>query len=263
MSTDNDKNAKEKTDEQFDVLKSLTDAVENSPEQALIYEIESIKWSFRIFRGNFLELVGPLKLLEEKPEAIKLWSVDKKKELYRVFEEVGRLLFNFVASAMMLVDHTRRHVRKLYTGTRYSDFLREYDDEVKKRFASSANHQLAQGLRDYIQHRNLPPVGSRIAYNRHAGLSKMFRISTKSLLEWDKWKPLARAKLENMDEHFPLRQFAEEYYAEVESFYKWLWNRQAELHREDVERLNKMKEKAREAFRNAGLITDEELQQLG
>lgn len=246
----------------FELLEARMEAIRNSPEQALMHELDSMKWSFKIVHGNYSDLMRPVELLEEKPEAIKLWAVENREELHRMYEEIGRLLFNFLAAVMMLVDHTRRRVRKLYTEAKYSEFRREYDEETGKRFKDSANHQLAQGLRNYIQHRNLPAIGSLITWDRDSDLKKMFRISTESLLEWNEWKPLARAKLKSLGEHFPLRQFVEDYFKEVEAFQKWLRNRQVDLHKEDVERLNKMKAEAREAFKKAGFLTDNELNKL-
>jgi len=56
----------------FESLMALVDSITSSAEQAVIREIDSIQWSFKVFRGNLLDLVRPLKILEEQPEAIKL-----------------------------------------------------------------------------------------------------------------------------------------------------------------------------------------------
>lgn len=245
-----------------DILREHMDRIENAPEQKIIREIDSIKWSFKIFSGNYSELIKPLKMLEDSPEAIKLWDVKKKKELYRVFEELGRLLFNYLAAAFMLIDHTRRYIDKMYKDVKYSEFKREYEKEVKERFANNDNHQLAQGLRNYILHRNLPTVGSEIIYTPESGLNKTFRIPTESLLEWDGWSPLARKKIQNIGKSFQISKFVEEYYHQVEAFHKWLWGRQIDIHKVDVERLNRLKEEARAAFKDAGIITGDELKEF-
>lgn len=239
--------------EQFESLKALVDEITNSPEQAVVEEIESIRWSFRMFQGNLSDLVRPLKSLEESPQAIKLWLVDHEQDLYRLFEEIGRLLHNFLASAMSLVDHTRGHIERLYSGDEFSWFVEDYKAEVTKRFLNSANHQLAQGLRNYTQHKSLPFVGSVLHWNRDKGEKRAFIVSSGCLLEWDGWKPLARAKIEGMKHGVPIRQFAEEYHAEVRSFAQWLWTKQMEIHKQDIDRLNEMKEQARSAFEQAGL----------
>lgn len=245
-----------------DILKQYIDRIQNAPEQEIIRAIDSIKWSFKIFRGNYDELIKPLTLLEDKPEAIKLWDVKRKEDLYRVFEEAGRLLFNLLAAAFMLIDHTRRCIDKLYAEKKYEEFNKEYEKEIRERFADNDIHQIAKGLRNYIQHRNLPAVGSEITYTPETGLKKAFMISTESLLEWDGWNPIARKKLQTMGKSFPLRMFVEDYFSQVASFHQWLWGKQVELHKEDVERLNKLKKEARLAFKNAGMITENELKEL-
>jgi hypothetical protein len=239
--------------DQFEQLKALVDEITNSPEQALVIEIDSVRWSFRMFQGNYYDLVKPLEILEEKPEAIKLWDIKNKQNLHRTFEEIGRLFHNFLASSMSLVDHTRRHVEKLYSNSPHASFLQDYKDEVSSRFAENANHQIAQGLRNYIQHRNLPFVGSLISYTREAGLKRAFIVSSIHLLEWNGWKPKARAKIAEMKDGLHIRKFATEYHDDVQSFAKWLWNKQMEIHKDDMDRLKKLKEQARFAFRQAGL----------
>ena len=243
MDEEKTEEVKNKNKIDFDVLKKYTERIENSPTQKILKEINSIKWSFKIFHGNYNELIKPLKILEDEPKAMKLWDAKKKKELYRVFEEIGRLLFNYLAAAFMLKDHTRRYVDRMYKGEKYSMFKK------------------AQGLRNYIQHRNLPTVGSVISYNPKSGLNKMFRIPMESLLAWDGWSPLAEEKLRAMGENFHISRFVEEYFHQVEAFHKWLWDRQVELHREDIEQLNRLKKEAREAFIEAVIGTEEEFKE--
>jgi hypothetical protein len=244
-----------------DIFAEYMERIRNAPEQEIISEIGFIKWSFKIFHGNYIELIKLLKVIEDRPESIKLWDVKKRRELYRVFEEIGRLLFNYLAAALMLIDHTRRHVDKMYKDAKYSAFKEEYKKEVRERFEDNDNHQIAKGLRNYIQHRKLPTIGSRIIYTPETGLNKIFRIPMDSLLEWDGWSHLARKKLRAMGENFRISKFVEEYFHQVETFYKWLGERQVEMHREDIERLNRIKQEAKKALMDAGIITEKELQE--
>ncbi len=73
---DNEKGNKK----EVNVLREYMDRIENAPEQRIIREIDSIKWSFKIFGGNYSELIKPLKILENSPKAIKLWDVKKRKD---------------------------------------------------------------------------------------------------------------------------------------------------------------------------------------
>ena len=92
MNGEKTEEVKKKDKIDVDVLKRYTERIENSPTQKIVREIDSIKWSFKIFHGNYNELIKPLKILEDEPEAMKLWDAKKQKELYRVFEEIGRCL---------------------------------------------------------------------------------------------------------------------------------------------------------------------------
>lgn len=255
-------NIKGKNNKGVDIFREYMDKIQNAPEQKIISEIDSIRWSFKIFHGNYIELIKPLKILEDSPESIKLWDVKRKKDLYRVFEEIGRLLFNYLAGASMLIDHTRRYVDRLPEDKKYNEFRAEYEKEKSGRFENNDIHLIAKGLRNYIQHRNLPAVGSQIVYTPETGLNKAFRVSVESLLEWDGWNHLAKKKLKSMGNSFKLREFVEDYFSQIESFHKWLWEKQVELHREEVERLNKLKQEAKSAFKKAGIITDEELKEI-
>jgi hypothetical protein len=247
--------------DKLDMFGEYAERIRTAPEQKIIRQIDSIRWSFRIFYGNHIELTRLLKVLEDKPESIKLWDVKKRGELDKVFEEIGRLLFNYLAAAFMLIDHTRRYVDKMHGEAKHSAFKAKYKKEVRERFTDSENHQIAKGLRNYIQHRNLPAVGSRLIYTQEAGLSKTFGIPIDSLLAWDGWSPLARKKLGAMGKSFKIRAFVEEYFGDVEAFHKWLWKKQVEMYGEDIERLNKLKDEARKFAKDAGIITEEEFKE--
>jgi len=245
-----------------DVFNYYTDKIRNAPEQKIIQEIDSLRWSFGIFHGNYGQLVKLLTLLEDKPQTIALWDVKKRNELHIIFKEVERLLFNYLAATFMLIDHARRYVDRMYSTSKHVDFKQEYKKEIAQRFANNDNHQIAQGLRNYIQHRKLPSVGSTITYTQETGLNKAFMVSIPSLLEWDGWSNKAREKLSSKGDTLRLSDFVQQYFQQVESFHKWLWVKQVELHQEDVDRLNQLIREARAAFKNAGLLSDDQLKEF-
>lgn len=211
-------------------LDALADDVDSSREEDLRHEIQLVKWSFKVFQGNFFEIDNMLRSLEESPEMAYLWEGGTHRaELHRAFEEVGRLLHNFVLSAMSLVDHTRRHVNR-YTHDEYADLADDYNREIKRRFRNGANHQLIQGLRNYISHRRLPLVGSVLSWTESGQMTRTFYVPLEPLLEWDKWSSLAREKLEELEGRLPIRQFVDAYYTEVADFHNWLWSRVRAIH---------------------------------
>jgi len=245
-----------------EIVKYYTDKIRNAPEQKIVQEIATLRWSFRIFYGNYKELLNFLTLLEDKPQTIALWDVEKRKDLLAVFREIGRLLFNYLASAFMLIDHTRRYVDRMYSNNTYSAFKTDCEKAIDQRFANNDNHHIAQGLRNYIQHRKLPSVGSTIHYTPKNGLNKAFNVSIPSLLEWDGWSTKAREILTAKGNTLPLRDFIQQYFQQVESFHKWLWTNQVKLHKEDFDRFNQLKREARTAFKNAELLSADELKEF-
>jgi len=245
-----------------EILKYYTDKIQNAPEQKIVQEIASLRWSFRIFRGNYKELVDFLTLLEDEPKTIALWDVKRRKDLLVIFRHIARLLFNYLASAFMLIDHTRRYVDYMYSTDKYSTFKMDCEKEIDQRFTNNDSHHIAQGLRNYIQHRKLPSVGSTIHYTPKNGLNKAFMVSIPSLLEWDGWSTKAQEALTAKGNTLPLRYFVQQYFQQVESFHKWLWTNQVRLHKDDFDRFNQLKREARTAFKNAGLLSEDQLQEF-
>ena len=86
---------------------------------------KSIQPTFRLFGGNYRELMKALRYFEESPKAASIWHDDEKS--YNAIEEIERLFHNFAASAMTLVDHTRNQIHLLDSSERlYSTDLRAY-----------------------------------------------------------------------------------------------------------------------------------------
>jgi len=115
-------------------IKALLEAIHVSsgfPEQAPLPPVflwQSVSRSFQLFAGNFSDLMRLLGILAS-PEAHRLLAPGDQQE--RTFQEITRLLHNFVASAMSLVDHTKRLIR-----SHAPSFLDEYTTQVNERFKS-------------------------------------------------------------------------------------------------------------------------------
>ena len=142
-------------------------------------------------------------------------------------------------------------MKQLYEGC---TFLREYHEQIRQRFSRRDSwHPVVQALRNYTQHRTLPGIGSILSYKVEEGTRRYFYVPVRSLLTWDGWDTAARKRLEPFTEsHLPIRQLVDEYETEVASFYEWLWNRQSEIHREDLRRLNRMKDQTSRDLDTAG-----------
>lgn len=237
-------------EDSFAKILLLHKEVRNSKEYKVIKEIRENEISFRLFLRNYRELKRLLDITEDLHTAIKLGDKEKRNVHNIIMEEITFLLHNYVASAMSLVDNTRRHNQRIYE-EKYPTIFKEIQEEIDKRFANNETHQIIQGLRNYTLHRKLPVVGRVMyAYENASNFEAKYSISTDSLLEWDEWKPLAKKKLNELknlsiEERFighlkrdiSISQLVTDHHKEVVSFYEWLGNKQKEWHKEDEQKL--------------------------
>lgn len=193
--------------------------------------------SFRFLTRNYRVLKKLLDANEDIPKAI------SNNNQYEIAEEVIFALHNYVSSVMSLVQHTRELNKKLYAITN-PKALEEIQLEINNRFVNNETHQIIQGLRDYTQHRKLPVVGRVMSFkaiNNAPNLETSYYLSTKSLLEWDGWKPIARKALENMisltledqmlgnkSSNIKVNRLTTEHYNQMMEFYNWLFNKRRE-----------------------------------
>ena len=227
-----------------------------APEQRVVWAIESLRWSFEIFAGNYRELTQSLVRLEHNLDSSALRTVETREELNRVLGELGRLLFNYLAASFMLIEHTRSYLDRMYGTGEHAGFKIECQEQIDRRFAQSDVHDVAQGLRNYFQHRAFPAVGRVIQLEPETNRRGYFIIPTATLLNWDGWRGRARSKLLSMGDKFDLREFAQEHYDQVDSFQRWLQARQVELHRNDYEKLSKLRQLVKPVIPTGELMGD-------
>ena len=200
--------------------------------------------SFRLVSYNYYELKRLLDNTEEINTAVRLMHRED------IMEQIGFKLHNYLSSVMSFVEHTRRINKKLYEN-KYPESLEEIEIEIGKRFVNSETHQIIQGLRDYTQHRKLPVVVRSMSYDALDCTPKLqaaYYLSTESLLEWDNWKPLAKHRLNRLNntsqkdllfqhqmKDIPINTLVTDHYKEIASFYKWLGNkRRGGLQKTDI-----------------------------
>jgi len=211
------------------------------PEQRRLGAIRELDLSGQILGGNVIELHGLLEQASKPPAMYLLTAMVYRPERDAFLKEVARRLYNFAASAMSHVEHTRRFVRENYGKT---GGLRGYDEEVQRRFAKDGVAQVVHGLRNYLVHRAIPVVSSRFTLKRGEQGQHTVSLSCAELLNWRKWNPAARAYLAAR-ERVDLTAFVGEYRQKVEEFEKWLHAELAAIHVNDVAAINAKKAEAR------------------
>jgi hypothetical protein len=214
------------------------------PEFKLLEKIRTLKESLRIFKGNYAELRKPLVFHSDMPRALPLWDVRNMQVLYDFQREVARLLHNFVASAMSLVDHTRVLYRDLYEA---NGRFPEYKEEVKKRFEINPLASFVVCLRQYCQHYKPPPILSQMRWSQESPVfDSRLTLGKGNLEEFSGWKSPAKEFLAKQGDSIDLLDLVDRYYTLVMDFYRWFDKRQKEIHSEEFDKVNaKQKEFAK------------------
>jgi hypothetical protein len=218
----------------------LMDELKNSPERALFLKLEALRASFRVFAGNYRELLKLLNVVENPEVAIRLKGVERRAESHKVLEEITRLLHNFLASARSLLDHTNTHMTKLYIG---HPLLSEYETRRADFLTSTPVHQFVQRLRNYAQHYKLPLTGSLLSYEAPKDLTITYYLNTGELRKWKGWSSTGRKYLESFQDILPVRKLAEDYVSLVKEFFGWLDKSQLEVNSEKLERLREIEKR--------------------
>ena len=240
------------TPERFRELQQFIGEIEQSEGERILREILNMQASLRLVRRNYQELVQTIEALQQEKATLILHDITKRNVLDEAFDVILTRLHNFLAAAFSLVDHMRRHREHLYAG---QQFNKEIDTELQSRIFSKPHHKVAQGLRSYCLHVSLPPIASRVVIGRdqlEAPLQfkeAVFHLPSDSLLSWDGWTPEAKAELSGLPNGLAILSFATEYFQQVEGFYTWLWSRQAQVHKAQLDTTNALKDKARSVYK--------------
>jgi hypothetical protein len=198
----------------------------------LVQLFASVRGTHRIFDANSQEL-GELLVLNASDEfARHLWDVRNRALLAGFLDEATRRLHNYVASAMSLVDHTRKAINKVYAPN--TQPRTEYDERIRTDFVESPEIRFVQDLRDLMLHVDAPHVNARFTLRREPERGGELRerreliLNRPRLLAWNGWSPPARAILaRETDDDLPIEPLIRYYTARVSAFYNWL----AEWHR--------------------------------
>jgi hypothetical protein len=185
-------------------------------------------------------LLEPITSYKKAEKFIELQDVRNADALEFFFKYITRLLHNYLAGAMTLVDHCRILIRDFYAAEKYAEFVAEYELKKTEYFVENPLHQFIQRLRNYILHVALPIVGSTMNLN---DLTSHLIIQYSSLKESFKWGPYAGIFLESRQDTGELEELITEYYNLVISFYDWFHNRQMEVHAVEIAELNALNQR--------------------
>jgi hypothetical protein len=219
---------------------ALTKELYALPEYDLYKSLKGFSISLYIFNQNYSELNKMLEFLTNNPEAERFMDVRNRDQLNSLLDEVIRLLHNFVAAAMSLVDHTRNIYDKLYSKTgKFPD----YQDRVNREFANDPLVQFVHCLRQYCQHYKAPNISIQFSWKTgDEKLKKTIYLLKNDLKGFDSWNAGAKKYLDLIEERVDIYEVAASYRKKVLDFHTWFNSRQKEIHKTEFKVLRQKEE---------------------
>lgn len=194
--------------------------------------VNQFRTSHVVFQRNYEELLTFVDYFCAPLVAFSYSRVDQKWLWRDGVYEIARLLHNFVAAALSLVDHTRVLYRQLYEPHRE---ITEYQDKVTESLAQEPVVQFVIKLRQMAQHYRLPSLTYQTEMSDVedgvVGTTRIWlSLSTEDLRQFDGWNAPAKALIHQAGPTIDLRSVITEYSARVTAFYDWFDQRQREVH---------------------------------
>jgi hypothetical protein len=210
-------------------VKELDERIAATEAARLVRTFAAVRAGHRIFDANSQELGEILVLNASTQFGLVLWNVQNRALLEAFLDEATRRLYNYVASAMSLVDHTRRAIRKVYPQD--SRPRAEYEERVRKDFAHLPEIRFVQDLRDVMLHVDVLNVNARLRWDRSSGEKRELILSRERLMSWSGWSPPAHEFLVRNPDDILVEPLIRNYTATVSGFYNWLadWHRQQHI----------------------------------
>lgn len=201
-------------------------------------------FSLNIFQMNALALIEAAQRVKDPDQGMAFMLEANREAGLQAHRELNRHIHNFVSSALALVEHTRVFMREHYADTKV---FGSYEKQVVATFAQSSVTQFVQGLRNYMVHKGLPNSSMYMKFTQSPGatdgtgvMETGVQYETASLLDWNRWNPVASEYLERAEGQIDIHDFAHEYMVLVNQFHGWLDATLAEHHRTDLQELGRL-----------------------
>jgi hypothetical protein len=222
-------------------ISQLMKELPDMPEYHLYVELQQFNNSIYIFDRNFDELHKLIQFLTNDPRVNELYWLENRDKLQMFSREVSRLLHNFVAAAMSLIEHTRRLDEKLYRDRgRFPD----YQKRVDKEFTHDPLARFVKDLRRYCQHRKLPILAFTSSLKSSKDrLTRTITLPREEIEAFDDWSADAKKYLNTIKDEVNILEVATSYRNKVIKFYEWFQLRQEEIHSEELKRFQQKEER--------------------
>ncbi len=221
--------------EELDRLQEMHRASEGNK---ILSRNQSLATSYHVFLGNHRELKGFLDHIAAPTVNAHMWAERHRYRLDYAFDEVARLLHNYVSAVFSLVEATRKFARKHYADT---DLIKDYENRVKDDFDEAPLHRFLQDLRNYTLHYRLPATRAVSGFKRRedggTDSYNSFKLNVEKLRKWNSWKARAREYIKDLGSEADLADIIEAYEPVVTDFHGWFSDR---INAEHAEALNEL-----------------------
>lgn len=205
--------------------------------------INQFELSREVFHRNYRELDAAIVAHLPQPTNIKRIASFSQDHATRNEQqiEITRLLHNFVAAALTLIDTTRVFYREEYES---KGLMPEYEGTKDSFFAKDGPSHVVKGLRQYTQHVQLPLISSHMHLSiEPPGFNAEVRLKCEALLQHKScWTGVAKEYLRSQGETLDVRRLIADYHQRITDFYEWFAARQREIHSAEIEYLSRVRE---------------------
>lgn len=210
-------------------IEILKKKITSSSGYQITQEMNSLNDSISVLNANYEEIKNHLQNFQKNYKKINENSLHPNLE-------TKRLIHNYLASSISLVDHTRIHIKLIH---KEKEFL-DYQPMIEKTFIKNPLCVFIKDFRQYLQHYRLPDISFQ-AYAFNIKLKWSIIISTSELEKFSGWKKESKVFIENKNPRLDLLEVAENYQNVVNDFYNWLTKNQKEIFSEEIKQFEKFK----------------------
>ncbi len=202
-------------------------------------ECEALRITLYVVARNCADLLALLdKAATDEKLAIELIQNVRPPTVREAFQnEVSRLLHNYVASAMTLVDHSRRLL-----GNR-SDAIASGFKERRTTLLTNPEMRFVQELRNFALHRTLPYLGHTLQWDKpntaEEQMTSEVQLSVSQLASWDGWSPASRDFLAKQGDAVNLRPMVRKHSQLLLEINAWLHDSLLEANRMALGEVNR------------------------
>jgi hypothetical protein len=193
---------------------------------------------YAVFIPNRHDLIALLdRAASDGSLAIELFQNVRRPIVRTRFEGmVARALHNYVASAMALVEHTRRIMRDR-SGPIVDEFEQRKHDVV-----ANPEVPFIHNLRNYVLHHSLPFIGHEVRLRPQPGVlaTGKIQLSVRQLVAWDGWSAPARRFIESHGDALALRPVTERHADLVVQLNLWLYEQLADANAPALAEVNRL-----------------------